>query len=132
MASTPAQTLCKRKISLHIPLILLWFGEMSAFNILYGRLADGDCPPPLSEGKTRRELSIREREAAILIAVGLSNQEVADRMGISVKTVEKHRQAVYNKLKVDNASALTIRLIDKGILSLSNATAFVRATYPEK
>jgi DNA-binding CsgD family transcriptional regulator len=47
-------------------------------------------------------LSKREREALAHLAQGLSNREIADRLGISVNTVNKHVQQIFTKLNVRN------------------------------
>lgn len=52
-------------------------------------------------------LTPREREIVQLIAEGHSNKEVADRLGISVRTAETHRLNVMRKLNVHTASDLT-------------------------
>lgn len=49
-------------------------------------------PPPPSP------LTIREKEIVALIAEGLSSKEIAERLFISVKTVEKHRTNIMEKL----------------------------------
>lgn len=48
----------------------------------------------------------RERELIQLLAEGLSNKEAADRLGISVKTVETHRAAVMRKLGLHSIGEL--------------------------
>jgi DNA-binding NarL/FixJ family response regulator len=53
------------------------------------------------------QLTAREREALQLIAEGKSNKEVADVLGISVRTVETHRLHLMRKLKVRSVSELT-------------------------
>lgn len=52
-------------------------------------------------------LTGREREALQLIAEGKSNKEIADVLGISVRTVETHRLHLMRKLKVRSVSELT-------------------------
>lgn len=47
-------------------------------------------------------LSTREREVLLLIARGLSNEAIADRLCISLSTVKKHLCNIYGKLKVSN------------------------------
>jgi DNA-binding NarL/FixJ family response regulator len=42
-----------------------------------------------------------------LIADGFSNKEIGVELGISVKTVEKHRQQVMNKLGIHETAGLT-------------------------
>ncbi len=56
-------------------------------------------------------LSPRQREVATLIAEGLTNKEIAERLGIDNSTVDNHRRAIYNKLGVRNAVELTHRAI---------------------
>ncbi len=56
--------------------------------------------------KDHEELSDREREVLHLIGEGLRNKEMAYRLGISVRTVEKHRESLRKKLKVDTVAEL--------------------------
>jgi non-specific serine/threonine protein kinase len=67
-------------------------------------------------------LSPREREVVTLIAAGFSNREIADRLVLSVRTVERHIENVYNRLGIQGkagravvtAYALRHGLIDSG------------------
>ena len=61
-------------------------------------------------------LTSREREILKLIAEGCKNKEIADDLCISVKTVEKHRSNLMQKLGLHNTSALTIYAIEKGLV----------------
>jgi DNA-binding CsgD family transcriptional regulator len=56
-------------------------------------LGDKARPP-----KAESALSAREREVAVLISRGLSNGEVASRLGISARTAEAHAEHIRNKL----------------------------------
>jgi DNA-binding NarL/FixJ family response regulator len=58
----------------------------------------------------------REKEIIKLIGEGYKNKEIADFLGISVKTVEKHRSNIMRKLHVHTASALTAIAIEKGLV----------------
>ena len=51
-------------------------------------------------------LTAREREIAILVAGGLSNKEIARKIGISEGTVKIHLYNVYQKLGISNRTAL--------------------------
>jgi pimeloyl-ACP methyl ester carboxylesterase/DNA-binding CsgD family transcriptional regulator len=51
------------------------------------------------------ELSHREREVLALVAEGLSNEEVAARLYLSVRTVERHLSNIYAKLRVSGKAA---------------------------
>jgi DNA-binding NarL/FixJ family response regulator len=57
--------------------------------------------------KEARSLTSREAEVLQLIADGYSNKEIGAELGISVKTVEKHRQQVMNKLGIHETAGLT-------------------------
>jgi DNA-binding NarL/FixJ family response regulator len=62
-------------------------------------------------------LTHREREILKLIAEGYKNKEIADYLCISVKTVEKHRANLMDKLSLHNVQALTTFAIEKGLVS---------------
>lgn len=62
-------------------------------------------------------LSYREREVLALIAKGLTNKEVAERLFISIKTVETHRYRIMQKLGLHNTAELVRYAIRKGIIS---------------
>lgn len=48
------------------------------------------------------ELSRREREVLDQIRLGLTNRQIAARLGVSTNTINKHVQEVLRKLEVDN------------------------------
>ena len=62
-------------------------------------------------------LTAREREILKLIAEGYRNKEIANDLSISVKTVEKHRANIMEKLNLHNVQALTTYAIEKGLVS---------------
>lgn len=51
------------------------------------------------------ELSPRELEVLEQVAAGLSNEEIAERLFLSVRTVERHLSNVYAKLRVSGKAA---------------------------
>ena len=51
-------------------------------------------------------ISDREREIATLVAAGLSNREVADRLFVSVRTVDGHLYRIFAKLRIDDRDQL--------------------------
>ena len=61
-------------------------------------------------------LTHREREVLKLLAEGYTNKQIGDLLNISVKTVEKHRANIMQKLNLHNAAALTAFAIDQGLV----------------
>jgi DNA-binding NarL/FixJ family response regulator len=64
-------------------------------------------------------LSSREMEVLQLIAEGKANKQTAAELGISIKTVEKHRQNLMAKLNIHEISGLTRYAIGAGIIESS-------------
>ncbi len=66
--------------------------------------------------KSTETLTSREREVLQLIAEGNTNKQIAAELNISIKTVEKHRQQVMNRLNIHDIAGLTRYAIAKGII----------------
>ncbi|MEI7732389.1 MAG: response regulator transcription factor [Verrucomicrobiota bacterium] len=64
-------------------------------------------------------LSSREMEVLQLIAEGQANKQVAAELHISIKTVEKHRQRLMEKLNIHDTAGLTRYAISAGIIESS-------------
>ena len=82
------------------------------------RLRD-QCREAFTTGASPRrgsELTSRESEVLQLIAEGFSNKQIAAELAISIKTVEKHRQQVMNKLNIHDVAGLTRYAISKGLV----------------
>lgn len=81
------------------------------------RPAPVDQPPPsspsLAAGNT---LSPREIEVARLVTEGLSSKEIASRLNLSVRTVEKHRANIMDKLGVREVASLVRYCVQAGIV----------------
>jgi len=69
--------------------------------------------------KGAAHLTSREMEVLQLIAEGKANKETADELNISIKTVEKHRQKVMEKLNIHDTASLTRYAISAGIIESS-------------
>lgn len=61
-------------------------------------------------------LTARERETLKLIAEGVRNKDIAEFMGISSKTAEKHRSNLMKKLDLHSVSAITAFAAKKGLI----------------
>lgn len=68
-------------------------------------------------------LTDRERQVLKLIADGLGNQEVADALVISVKTVERHRANILAKLGLHSRTELVKYAIRKGLIQMEGGDA---------
>jgi two-component system nitrate/nitrite response regulator NarL len=73
------------------------------------KAADQPIPAPLTE---------REREVLSLIAEGLLNKQIADRLGIGVRTIETHRERIMRKLDIHTVAGLTKYAIARGMTSM--------------
>ena len=63
-------------------------------------------------------LSSREREILVAVCQGLSNQEIADTLFISKRTVDKHRANILEKTGCKNTASLVVYAIRHGIVEL--------------
>lgn len=63
-------------------------------------------------------LTVREREIFQLLAEGKKNQEIADQLHVSVKTVETHRAHIMDKLRLNNIAELVKYSIEIGVVQL--------------
>jgi DNA-binding NarL/FixJ family response regulator len=77
------------------------------------RLQDHRAGKPAQRNE---RLTWREAEVLQLVAEGQATKQIAFELGISTKTVEKHRQQVMNKLRIHDVAGLTRYAIAKGII----------------
>ena len=63
-----------------------------------------------------KQLTSREVEVLQLIAEGKANKQAAAELGISIKTIEKHRQALKSKLDIHDTAGLTRYALAVGII----------------
>jgi len=84
---------------------------------LLGDLVDRTRDPfSLAKPEGSAELSEREAEVIKQVARGHTNQEIADRLGLSVKTVETYRARAMEKLGLANRAALVRYALERGWL----------------
>ena len=82
--------------------------------VVEGYLQKDARPPEASDEYDR--LTGREHEVLQLIAKGHTNQQTADTLFVSVKTIETHRSHIMEKLKLRNRAELVRYAIEKGLL----------------
>jgi two-component system, NarL family, response regulator NreC len=80
------------------------------------QLGPGVPPPSPAAGAGPPLLSPRERQVLELLAHGHTNRQVADRLSLSVKTVETHRARLSDKLGLHGRADLVRFAIDLGLL----------------
>ncbi len=71
----------------------------------------GSSPAPLTSALTSRESEVLQ-----LVAEGSANKQIAVELGISPKTVEKHRQTLMDKLNIHDTAGLTRHAIATGVI----------------
>ena len=70
------------------------------------------------EDASDEQLSEREREILVAVCRGLSNQEIADELFISKRTVDKHRANILEKTGCKNTASLVVYAIRYGIVDI--------------
>ena len=76
------------------------------------KLTEKAAPPPLTD---------RECEVLSLISEGLLNKQIADRLGIGVRTIETHRERIMRKLDIHTVAGLTKYAISRGMTTMPPA-----------
>jgi len=65
-----------------------------------------------------QSLTDREREVLSLISEGLLNKQIADKLGIGVRTIETHRERIMRKLDIHTVAGLTKYAIAQGMTTM--------------
>ena len=93
-------------------------GDNYFSSVLYGSLTRNlsriDTPPASDEDF----LSEREIEILVEVCAGLSNQEIADKLFISKRTVDKHRANILEKSGCKNTASLVVYAIKNGLVEV--------------
>lgn len=95
-------------------------GEVFLYPSLAGRLVQ-DYFQRVDTGEQAAvtdDLTLREQEVLTLIAEGLSNAEIAEKLVISVKTVDRHRENIMRKLNLHSRVDLVKYALRKGLIDL--------------
>jgi len=77
----------------------------------------GAAPPWLAPPTADEPLSDRQREVAVLAAAGMTSREIAERLFLSVRTVDNHLYRIYAKLGVESREELAVALEVDGAAS---------------
>lgn len=89
--------------------------------------AKGERARALENSRAASVSGMTERETQVLelVAQGLANKQIADVLGISIKTVEKHRHRVMCKLQAHETAGLTWRAVCMGVGRATPASAVI-------
>lgn len=87
---------------------LTFLGAMGADEYLFRLMAANDKP---ADAMLRQHfaLTVRESEVLLWIAKGKSNRDIADILGLSSRTVNKHLEQIYVKLGVENRASAAVK-----------------------
>jgi LuxR family maltose regulon positive regulatory protein len=78
-----------------------------------------ETPNQKSSIVNRQSLSSRETEVLQLIAQGLTNKEIAQKLVIAPSTAKRHTVNIYNKLGISNRAEATTKAYELGIVDLA-------------
>ena len=76
--------------------------------------------PEKAAPETAEVLSAREKEVLRLAAKGLSNQEIADELCLSLRTVQAHLGHIFNKLSVGSRTEAVVHALKEGWVTISD------------
>jgi NarL family two-component system response regulator LiaR len=75
---------------------------------------------PVEQHKTSEILSEREAEILRLVALGMINKEIAERLFLSERTIKAHLTNIFNKLNVASRSEAIVKGLQWGLVTLEN------------
>ncbi len=71
---------------------------------------------PITQSSSIGRLSQREMEVLALVVEGLSNQEIANRLGLSVETIKTHMRHIMEKLAVSDRTQAAVKAMRQGLV----------------
>jgi DNA-binding NarL/FixJ family response regulator len=92
-------------------------GEPAMTRAMAGKFLKTVANRMVDEGKGEQALSERELFVLRLVASGASNQEIADKLSISVNTVKTHLRNILEKLQLENRTQAATYALTHGLIS---------------
>ena len=77
-------------------------------------------PAEIEESKVNELLSNRETEMLKLLATGMSNKEMAEELGLSLRTVKAHMSNIFTKMNVASRSEALVEALKLGLVALGD------------
>ena len=93
------------------------FLHPTATRYLVNQVKGGTAPAPTHQALTKREMDVLQ-----LVAQGLSNNDVAEQLYVSSRTVRTHMSNLLAKLHLSNRTQATLYALEQGIVELEQAT----------
>jgi DNA-binding NarL/FixJ family response regulator len=84
-----------------------------------GHHGSSNAPSPVTAPRDRSTLSPREAEVAVLLAKGMINKEIADKLNIGLTTVVSHRKNIMDKLNAKSLADITIHCVLNGLVDIA-------------
>lgn len=82
------------------------------------RIISPEAMQEIENSRQHQNLTKREIEVLNALAEGLSNKAVADKLGVSPKTVDTHRTNLLRKMNVNTTAALLVKAMREGLLDV--------------
>jgi DNA-binding NarL/FixJ family response regulator len=93
-------------------------GQALLFPEAIRRLAVSHGPPANRRHRPPGRLTHREADVLRLMAAGLPNQQIADRLGLGTETIKTHVRAILTKTRTANRTQAVIYAYESGLLSI--------------
>jgi len=77
-----------------------------------------DSTDVLDQKELLETLSDREKQIVVFVASGMTNKEIAQNLGLSIKTVESHRSNISKKLRIFDIAGVTLFAVRTGLVTL--------------
>jgi NarL family two-component system response regulator LiaR len=81
---------------------------------------------PVEEHKPSDILTERESEVLRLVALGMSNKDIAEKLFLSERTIKAHLTNIFNKLNVASRSEAIVKGLQRGLVTLENTETSLR------
>lgn len=100
----------------------VYAGEPVLHPVVVRKLMTRVYSPPATgaEGQPQELLTQRELEVLMLAARGMSNKDIAEKLVISVRTVQAHLRSIFNKMGVGSRSEAVLQGLKRGWFSLED------------
>lgn len=103
----------------HLKIVKILFTQIACMKIVQPYLKEGIVINKANQGGLVETLTEREQEVLNLIANGMSNKEIADKLGLTINTVKGYIKNVYAKLGVNRRVQVVTKAKEYGLLQMT-------------